>query len=498
MKLRSGNMNKLINSKTFIFSVSTPVFIVLLISGKSLSQPISPLFHSTGPNAELFDDSIIVKYKESILDSNVPSKRQARMNKIATTLLAQHGVRAIRSLPRFGIQLFRLGPGQHLDVVISALRNNPNIEYAEYNFRIIGEQSPPPPKDPTDPQWITGSFWGLRKIGMRSAWGYHTDASNIIVAVIDSGIDYTHPDLAPNMYTDSFGEHGYNFCDENADPKDTTEHGTAVAGVIGATGDNNYGGVGTDWKVRLVALKAICILEDKIPIGGVFQAEAALEWAMAIGAHIINNSWRLDPKLTPSQLQNQINILEGAVRQTNCEGPAIVTPCVPALFVAAAGNGRTGEPLNNDPCTGASTNCGAKVFPANFGATPYNISNVISVAATECTDSPSCFTTPLWSNSHYGSQTVHIAAPGVNIFSTVLWKPAQPWLSYSAGEGTSMATPHVSGCAALLQARKLAISGILLSITQLKDLLFNNAETPFVGKIMNGRSLSCAKAMAAM
>jgi subtilisin family serine protease len=288
--------------------------------------------------------------------------------------------------------------------------------------------------------------------------------------------------------------HSYNFCNNNDDPRDAIGHGTAVAGIIGASGDNNYGGVGADWKVKLVALKALCNLDAGIATGGVYQAMAAIDWAMAIGAHIINNSWRVHPG-TPA---NEINALQDAVRKTNCEGPGIVMNCVPALFVAAGGNGRFGEPLNNDPCTGTNAPCGAQVYPANFGAAPYNISNMISVAATECPSSPSCSTNPLWGDSHYGSQTVHIAAPGVNIFSTVLWNAANPEMSYSAGAGTSMAAPHVSGCAALLQARKLSLAGTLLSIVQLKNLLFANADSPFAGKIIGGRSLSCAKAIAAM
>lgn len=466
----------------------------MLISGTTLAELAAPPYHSTGPNAQLFDDTIIVKYKESILKSTVPSQRKAIMNEFAADLLSQHGVRAIRTLPILGIQLFRIDSGQQLNAVIQALRNHPYIKYAEYNFRIIGLQSPPP-KDPLDPQWLAGSFWGLSKIGMRSAWGYQTDASNIIVAVIDSGIDYEHPDLSPNMYTNSTQNHGYNFCNNNPYPRDIIGHGTRVAGIIGARGDNNYGGVGADWKVKLVALKALCTLKDGIATGGVAQAEDAIEWAVNIGADIINNSWRLDPDIPPIQLQNQINILEDAVRQTNCEGP--VTPCVPALFVASAGNGRPGEPLNNDPCTPPDTNCGAKVYPANYGAPPYNIGNVISVAATECQEL-GCSTDLLWQDSHYGSQTVHIAAPGVSIYSTSLWDGTTPWTGYDAGDGTSMAAPHVSGCAALLQARKWSLVGTLLSIADLKNLLFNNADSLFGGKIIGGRSLNCAKAIAAM
>ena len=475
--------------------ITIALFIVALTGDATLGQPTLPP-HSTGPNAQLFDDSIIVKYKESVLQSSVPAQRKAKMNDIAMNDIVPGlpGITVIKTLPILGIQTFRLGQNQQIDIVIQALRNNPFVQYAEYNFRIVGEQSPPP-RDPNDPQWLEGSFWGLKKIGMRSVWGYKEDASAIIVAVIDSGIDYTHPDLALNMYTDSIGSHGYNFCDDNDDPRDTIHHGTMVAGVIGARGNNNFGLVGTDWKVQLVALKALCSISDGMATGGVALALEAINWAVAIQAHVINNSWRVLPGTPLTQIQS----LEDAVRKTNCEGPGIPTPCRPALFVAAAGNGRTGEPLNNDPCTGTNNPCGAGVYPANFGTTSNPpISNVISVAAMECQNFPSCTGNFLWSDSHFGSRTVHIAAPGRQIESTDLWLPATPWMSYASGEGTSMASPFVSGCAALLQAKKLSDAGTLLSIPQLKNLLFDNANTPFTGTIIGGRSLSCIKSIAAM
>lgn len=479
--------------------ITTAVFHATLIVVTTLAEPVPPPFHSKGQNPQLFDDSIIVKYKESVLGSNISVERKAKMEGIAKELSAQHGVRPIRILPVLGVHLFHINAGDQLHIVIEALRKNPNIEYAEYNFRIIGEQIPSP-HDPNDPQWLIGgrSFWGLKKIGMRSAWGYQTDASNIVVAVIDSGIDYSHPDLAPNMYTDPTGGRGYDFCDNDDDPRDTIHHGTGVAGVIGARGNNNYGGVGTAWKVQLVALKALCTVNDGIAIGGVYFAIEAIHWAMELHAHIINNSWRVQPGIP--NFNTQINILADTVRTTNCIPPGVVANCVPALFVAAAGNGHFGEPLNNDACTGTNAPCGSQVYPANYAAPPYSYSNVISVAATDCTipSFPSCTNNDLWSNSHYGSQTVHIAAPGNQIETTDHWNPSIPSTSYTSGQGTSMAVPHVSGCAALLQSRKVSVSGTLLTVDQLKDFLLNNADTPFMGQIIGGRSLNCAKAMAAI
>jgi subtilisin family serine protease len=160
------------------------------------------------------------------------------------------------------------------------------------------------------------------------------------------------------------------------------------------------------------------------------------------------------------------------------------------LFVAAAGNGEPGESLNSD-------NSDGKVYPANFTG----VSNLIAVAATDCLDPPTC-TDILWNESHYGRNTVHIAAPGNDINST---HPISLGGSTSTLPGTSAAAPHVSGCAALLQARKLAKTGTLLSITETEDLLFNNSDAtikdptdPTKFGVIGGRRLNCAKSMAAV
>jgi subtilisin family serine protease len=481
-------------------------------------QPVPPPLHSKYPDARLFDDTIIVKYKEKrsnneqVVDATNPEQRKVQMDDIAanfSTVPGLSGLTVIRTLPILAVQHFKLGQGQLLNTVILLLRNHPSVQYAEYNFRVLGQSAPP--KDPDDPQWLNGYFWGLRKIGMRSAWGYQTDASNIIVAVLDSGIDYRHPDLMGNMWSDPGmpSSHGKDFCANPTtnDPLDKLGHGTQVAGIIGARGNNNYGAVGADWEVQLLALKMLCTIEEQSgkPEGSLANAEAALEEAMSKGAVIINNSWRVRPPVDDSDIQT----LEDAVRKTNCEG---VVNCKPALFVAAAGNRATDDPsLNSDPCNGSSTDCNGVVFPANYGAAPYNVANVISVAATTCPDllthmgpSPTCAGDPLLDISHYGATTVHIAAPGDKIDTTDIFDSTDPGNSYTNIPGTSASAPHVSGCAALLHARNLAVAGALLSITDIKNKLFNNADAntvkdptnPMKFGVIDGRRLNCARAIA--
>jgi thermitase len=444
------------------FYAATILFTTLLIHPvTSIAQQV-PL-HSSNPSARLFDDTIIVKYKETTLQTANPMQRKAKMNDIAAGLLVQHGITATRTLPILGIQQFQLGTTQQLNTVILALRNLPHIQYAEYNYRIILQS-------PDDPHWINGQLWGMTKINMNEAWQLTHGARTVTVAVIDSGIDYMHRDLAPNMYTwmDGFRRiYGRDTCGAgNWNPMDTAGHGTMVAGIIGAKGDNSFGGVGVNWDVKLLAVKSFCGRD-----GSVADAEEGIEFAMAREANVINASWRVAPPVA----QDDIQILETAVRKTNCEENAPPT-CRPALFVAAAGNGVYGEPLNSDANNG-------KVYPANF-----TVNNIIAVAASDADDN-------LWSDSHYGLNSVHIAAPGVNIYSTTLH--TGPDEGHDVTDGTSMAAPHVAGCAAILQARQLASSGSLLTVQSLKLQLIDSADQiPSLDSyIALGRRLNCGRAV---
>jgi subtilisin family serine protease len=266
-------------------------------------------------------------------------------------------------------------------------------------------------KTSSDPQ--LSSLWGLTKIDATDAWNVSTGSKSVVVAVIDTGVDYTDSDLAANIWTnpnagaDGFqGDvHGYDFANNDSDPMDDNSHGTHVAGILGAVGNNSQGGVGVDWSVSIMPLKFL----NSQGTGYLSDAIRAINYVTmertqyGVNVRVINASWGGGDY--GAAMQN-------AIQAANDAG---------ILFVTAAGNNGT----NNDATA---------QYPAN-----YAVPNVISVAATDQNDKLASF-------SNYGATTVDIAAPGVSIYSTV---PGNKYATYS---GTSMAAPYVSGVAALCWA----------------------------------------------
>jgi len=268
------------------------------------------------------------------------------------------------------------------------------------------------------------------------AWNTTTGDTGTVVAVIDQGVDINHPDLKNNIWTNS-GETAGNGVDDDRndyvddvngwdfyrndssvyDSGDGDTHGTHVAGTIAAEGNNNLGVVGVNWKAKIMPLKFLG------PDGGyTSDAVEALNYAVNKGVKISNNSWGGGGK---SQA------LLDAINKADTAGH---------LFVAAAGN----DGVNND-----NTNH----YPSS-----YNSPNVISVAATNNKDALAGF-------SNYGATSVDLSAPGVGILSTL---PGNTYGSYS---GTSMATPHVTGVAALLKSRNPSADD-----AQLKDYILKSVD----------------------
>lgn len=354
------------------------------------------------------------------------------------------------------------------------------VVYAEPNFEInLDDPTGISPKDlllrkndqnpifPNDPmfkdQWALnneGQDGGKEKADLSAlkAWLKTKGSSDVVVAVLDSGVDYTHPDLVANMwlrpenipqYRDeelgTFNDlHGFNAADNQSDPMDDNGHGTHCSGIIGAEGDNEEGIAGINWKVQIMPLKFM----GRGGFGTTKDAIEAINYAIdrkqkGVNVRVINASW--------GSTQHS-KALEDAIRAAGEAG---------ILFVAAAGNNGT-------------SNDSRPHYPSN-----YDLPNVISVAALDRNDELASF-------SNFGIKTVHIAAPGKDILST--------WLNdgYREASGTSMATPYVAGTAALILA-----SEPKLSVEKLRERILQSADKidSLNGKVENGGRINAAKAL---
>ena len=354
------------------------------------------------------------------------------------------------------------------------------VVYAEPNFEIkLDDPTLISPKDlllrrndanpiqPNDPmfkdQWAldnNGQGGGKEKADLSAlkAWLKTQGSTDVVVAVLDSGVDYTHPDLVANMWLrpdnvpqykdDELGTfndlHGFNATNNQSDPMDDNGHGTHCSGIIGAEGDNDEGIAGINWKVQIMPLKFM----GRGGFGTTKDAIEAINYAIdrkqnGVNVRVINASWGST---------QYSKALEDAIRAAGEAG---------ILFVAAAGNNGT----DNDKY---------KHYPSN-----YELPNVISVAALDRNDQLASF-------SNFGIKTVHIAAPGKDIIST--------WLndSYREASGTSMATPYIAGTAALILANEPK-----LSVEKLRERILQSADKidSLNGKVENGGRINAAKAL---
>jgi subtilisin family serine protease len=352
------------------------------------------------------------------------------------------------------------------------------VDYAEPNFQIALDDSvdrnsrpaafaPNPVGAPNDP--LFSDQWALNNTGQNGgkanahidalkAWAKTQGSAEVVVAVLDTGVDYSHKDLAENMwirpanlpeYTDDeLGTiddlHGFDANANAGDPMDDNGHGTHCAGIIGAEGNNGEGISGINWNVKIMPLKFL----GRGGFGDVKDAIEAINYAIerkkaGVNLRVINASWGSTQRS---------KALEDAIKAASDAG---------ILFVAAAGNSST----DNDR---------RAHYPSN-----YDLPNVLSVAALDRNDQLASF-------SNYGAKTVHVAAPGREITST--------WLGdqYREASGTSMAAPQVSGIAALILA-----SEPKLSMAKLRERIMKSADPidTLLGKVVVGGRLNAAKAL---
>jgi subtilisin family serine protease len=338
-----------------------------------------------------------------------------------------------------GPNIVALGPGVSPQTAAAQLAHEPFVRYAEPDSIIHVDSVIP--TDPLFPvQWGLSNQSGI-DVDATDAWSVTHGSPNIVVAVVDSGLATNDPDFFGQLWTDPVtGIHGWNFINNNANLSDQDGHGTHVAGIIAAAGDNGYGGLGVAWGVKLMPLKFIKFNGN----GDTAEAVQAIYFAVQHGARVINASWG-----GPQYDQGLHDAIAYAAANN-------------VVFVTAAGN----ESADNDMTPS---------YPALF-----RFPNTLSVAAIDQDGNLATF-------SNYGPRTVDLAAPGVNIESTI----PTGFASYS---GTSMAAPFVSGTAALV----LSVHPNWSAAQVVQQIMGTVRPLPsLVGRVISGGMVDAAAAVGA-
>jgi subtilisin family serine protease len=432
-------------------------------STKTTTKPIAVKRSSNEREPE-----VLVKFRPGVSLAEINKLAAKNNDRIEDEIETVKGLVAIDDLDNADAATVSAQYAQMSDLVLYA---EPNVEikldptekvsgkYDNFNSENLDTPNDPLFKE----QWAlnnTGQNGGKANADLAAlkAWLKSRGSDDVVVAVLDTGVDFTHPDLVSNIWfrpdgvpqykDDELGtfndERGFNAADNQSDPMDDNGHGTHCAGIIGAEGDNDQGIAGINWKVQIMPLKFM----GRGGFGTMKDAIEAINYAIdrkrnGVNVRIISASWGSTA---------YSKALEEAIRAAGEEG---------ILFVAAAGNNGT----SNDK---------SPHYPSN-----YALPNVISVAALDRADQLASF-------SNFGAKTVHIAAPGKEILST--------WLNddYREASGTSMATPYVSGVGALILSKDAN-----LSVEKLREKLLKSVDKidSLDGKIETGGRLNAAKAL---
>ena len=413
----------------------------LSVRNQNAPDPLDPSQQSTVRNNSYRDDEVLIKFKTHTTQSN------------ASAIMNKEKVRPVKHYKLVDVHLAKTPPGRSVEDTIRQLKKNPSVEYAEPNYVLHTVAMP------NDPGF--NLEWGLHNTGQSGgaadadidapeAWDVQTGSSDVVVAVIDTGVDYNHVDLAGNMWTnpgetpgdgidnDSNGYrddiHGINAITGSGDPMDDAAdvyHGTHCAGTIAAQGNNGTGVTGVSWSSKIMALKFL----DASGSGPTSDAIECIEYMVnmknsnEVNVKVSSNSW--GGGSYSIALKDAIDLAQDS----------------DILFIAAAGNAGNDNDLMPQ-------------YPSS-----YDCSNIVSVAASDHTDVFASF-------SCYGYHSVDVAAPGVSIWSTKRGD------AYRYLSGTSMATPHVAGLCALICSQYPAMSSLsvkerLLRTVDKKSLFTN-------------------------
>jgi hypothetical protein len=416
----------------------------------------TPVAHESPAKARAVSGELIVGFEDGVSGRG---QRKALARAAVTTKHEFERIDAALVFARAG----------RLEETRARLQSDPRVRYAEPNYRIQAADHGTTPNDPSFHQQ-----WGLDNFGQsvngslgtadadidaEEAWNVTHGSAGVVVGILDTGLDLTHPDLAGNVWVNP-GENcagcrtdgldndangyvddwrGWDFVNNDNNPTDDNGHGSHVAGIIGAVGNNGVGVTGVNWDVELMPLKFL----NAAGSGTTADAIEALLYATANGADLTNNSWAAAP-FSQAMLD--------AIAQADAAN---------SLFVAAAGN----DGLDRDTYTD---------YPAAYGSP-----NIIVTAATDSNDVRAWF-------SGYGARTVDLGAPGVNVYST--WRLS----SYRFASGTSMATPQVAGAAALTKAAFPAASDLGLKALLLRT---SDANASLAGRTTTGGRLNANEAV---
>jgi subtilisin family serine protease/Tol biopolymer transport system component len=421
------------------FLAAAVVWLTVLLSSQGVF--VSPA-RAEPPSGSFAPGELLVKFRTSLPERFAPAGLQQSVRRILPGAVQK------QEITRDGWQLISLPEGVSVAEAVAMFSEAPEVEYAEPNLRyqlataVRGAAAALPspgaaagelPDDPLSPR-----LYGLERIGAPEAWRHTTGSRDVVVAVFDSGVDYTHPDLAANMWRNP-GEiegnrrdddnngfvddiHGINVLGNNGDPMDSYGHGTHVVGTIAAVAGNGIGVAGVSPNVQIIAVRVS--RDDGAWAGDLIRGLDYLTGLKQRGVNLVavNHSW--------GGLSYSRAMAEAFARLS---AAGVVNVCAALNF-------------RHDHAV-------IPIFPGQF-----NLPGIIAVAATDSEDHLADF-------SDYNVHTVDVAAPGRSIWSTL------PQDGYGAWSGTSMATPHVAGAVALLYSLRPDITP-----EQVKNLLMSTAD----------------------
>ncbi len=346
-----------------------------------------------------------------------------------------------------------------VEEAVNRYKNHGKVEYIEPDYIVEALEVPDDP--------MFDQLWGLLNTGQTGgtpdadidaddAWNVGTGTHDVLVGVVDTGVDYNHTDLAANTWTnpgeiagngvDDDGNgfiddiKGWDFYNDDNDPIDDNGHGSHCSGTIGAVGNNGIGVAGVNWSVKIAGIKFL----SSGGSGYTSDAIDAINYGVTIGCKVLSNSWGGG---------GYSAAMEDAIQDAYDAG---------ILFAAAAGNSSTNTDLSPH-------------YPSS-----YDVGNVVSVAATDHNDELASF-------SNYGLTSVDLGAPGVNILSTL------PGNSYGELSGTSMATPHVAGVAALIWS---LYPGMTVDLVKTRLLTMADPVPDLAGRCVTGARLNAFMSIA--